>query len=438
MKITVWGINYDPEPTGIGPFNTDLCAYLRERGHEVTMLTTFPYYPWWRKPAEAKGKLYESKTLKGVQVHRCWHYVPAKPSTLKRLFHELSFVATSTFKALFLPASDIYIVVSPPLFLGMGAFLVTRLLRRRYTYHVQDLQPDAALGLGMLKPGLSVRALYALEKWNYRNSALTSGISGGMLEAFARKGIPPEKIYFFPNWIPDGARPAQSAKGASFRAAHGIPADRPLIAYSGNVGMKQGLEVVVDAAALAVADGAGAVPWHWAICGEGAAKETLAAAIAEKRVDGVHLYPLQPDDLYQSLLNESDISLIAQQRGTGQFFFPSKLLSILQYGRPVLAVADESSELARAVHEGRFGVVVPPGDAPALRDATRMMLSATEEQRRSWADNGRAWVDQFRRARVLAAFEAKLQQLVFPDSAPATPAAPALEGAGTGGRGRVW
>lgn len=402
------------------------------------MLTTFPYYPWWRKPAEAKGKLYESKTLKGVAVHRCWHYVPAKPSTVKRLFHELSFLATSTFKALFLPASDIYIVVSPPLFLGMGAFLVTRLLRRRYVYHVQDLQPDAALGLGMLKPGLSVRALYALEKWNYRKSVLTSGISGGMLEAFARKGLPQDKIYFFPNWIPDGARPAQPANGASFRAANGIPRDRPLIAYSGNVGMKQGLEVVVEAAALAAADGTAAGAWHWAICGEGAAKETLAAAIAEKKVDGVHLYPLQPDDLYQSLLNESDISLIAQQRGTGQFFFPSKLLSILQYGRPVLAVADDSSELARAVQEGRFGVVVPPGDATALRDATRMMLSATEEQRRSWADNGRAWVDQFRRARVLAAFEAKLQQLVFPGSAAAAPAAPALEGAGTSGSGRVW
>jgi colanic acid biosynthesis glycosyl transferase WcaI len=410
VKITVWGINYDPEPTGIGPFNTDLCAYLVERGHDVRMVTTFPYYPWWKKPAEARGKFFERKTLKGVDVHRCWHYVPAKPSTLKRLVHELSFLATSTLRLLFLPATDIYIVISPPLFLGIGAFVVSRILRRPFQFHVQDLQPDAALGLGMIKPGPAVKALYALENWTYRRAALVSGISQGMLDAFAKKRVPSEKVYFFPNWIPDGARAAASA--ASFRRANSISPDTALIAYSGNVGMKQGLEVVVEAAALARTAQSAPRPVQWAICGEGAAKEALQRSIENKGVDNVKLYPLQPDDLYQALLTEADISLITQQRGTGQFFFPSKLLSILQYGRPVLAVADDSSELARAVQEGKFGLVVAPGDASALVQAAAAMLQASEEQRAAWASNGRRWVDQFRRSQVLRAYEQRIEALV--------------------------
>ena len=404
MKITVWGINYDPEPTGIGPFNTDLCVWLAGRGHAVTMLSTFPYYPWWKKRAEDKGKVHERSVVNGVTLHRCWHYVPEKPSTVKRLIHELSFVATSTWRALWTEKPDVYVVVSPSLFLGIGAFVASRLKRRPFVFHVQDLQPDAALGLGMIKPGLSVKMLYVLEKWSYARAALVSGISGGMIDAYRRKGVPEEKIYLFPNWIPD-APPEVSAgaDGASFRREYGIGAETPLIAYSGNVGMKQGLEVVVEAARGGVA--------HWAICGEGAAKPALEAAIAADPQSGARLYPLQPDDRYKALLREADVSLITQQKGTGQFFFPSKLLSILQYGRPVLAVADEASELARATREGGFGIVVEPGDAAGLRAAAQEIIGASAERKAEWAARGRGWVDQFRRSRVLGEFETRLAKV---------------------------
>lgn len=417
VKITVWGINYDPEPTGIGPFSTDLCVFFAEQGHEVVMISTFPYYPWWKKPAESQGKLHQCIVLKGVTVHRCWHWVPSKPSTLKRLIHEMSFLVTSTFAALCLRKPDVFIVISPPLFLGIGAFLASRILRRPFIFHVQDLQPDAALGLGMIKPGLAVKALYLLEKWSYRSAALVSGISQGMLDAYVGKGVPAEKIVMFPNWIPDelGVAAGRSTS-ASFRATYALPNGVPLIAYSGNVGMKQGLEVVVEAAACArnsTLNKAGQQPEiHWAICGEGAAKPALEERIKAEGAHGVRLYPLQSDDLYHALLREADICLITQQRGTGQFFFPSKLLSILQYGRPVLAVADESSELARAVHQGKFGTVVPPGNAAALLAAVEEMLAASETQRVSWAKNGRGWVDQFRRSRVLTAFEARVSKLI--------------------------
>jgi len=411
VKITVWGINFDPEPTGIGPFNTDLSVYLASKGHDVSMVSTFPYYPWWKKDKELHAKLRGKPFHRGVRLYRCWHYVPSKPSTVKRLVHEMSFLTTSVWRILTLPAPDVFIVVSPPLFLGIGAFLVSRILRRPFVFHVQDLQPDAALGLGMLKPGPAVRALYALEKWTYSSAALVTGICQGMMDMFTKKGVPAGKQYLFANWIPDNASPkntppSNSGAPASFRTANGIDPTTPLIAYSGNIGAKQGLEVVVESALLAQQAQLPAI--HWAICGEGAAKPALQAMIPPTATGGVRLYPLQPDDLYHALLREADVCLITQQRGTGQFFFPSKLLSILQYGRPVLAVADASSELSRAVREGDFGLVVPSGDAKALLAASQTIVKASDDQRAAWAKNGKAWVDQFRRSRVLGAFETRL------------------------------
>src|SRR3954469_592400 len=118
MRVIVWSINYAPEITGISPHNVALCEFLHERGDDVEMLTTFAYYPAWRKRPEDRGHIYRCDVVNGVRVHRCWHYVPARVSALKRIVHEGTFVLSSTLQALFLPRPDVYIVVSPPLLLG--------------------------------------------------------------------------------------------------------------------------------------------------------------------------------------------------------------------------------------------------------------------------------------------------------------------------------
>ena len=222
------------------------------------MVSTFQYYPAWKKRPEDKGKLYRTERVNGVTLHRCYHYVPSKVNSLKRILHEGSFVFTSFMRLLFLPAPDVYVVVSPPLLLGAAAWLLGLIKRRPYAFHVQDLQPDAAVGLGMLKPGLFIRMLYKLEAFAYRGASRVSGISDGMLEAYRRKNVPEEKIVFFPNWVNlDTAKPPLRLSGfePSFMRDLGIDADAFPVVYSGNIGMKQGLEILVEAAAALEARG---------------------------------------------------------------------------------------------------------------------------------------------------------------------------------------
>src|SRR5438477_8979250 len=100
MRIIVWGINYAPEVTGIGPCNTALCEFLSARGHDVEMITTFSYYPAWRKRPDDRGHVFRTDHINSVPVHRCWHYVPRRVTAFRRILHELSFVAFSTVRAL--------------------------------------------------------------------------------------------------------------------------------------------------------------------------------------------------------------------------------------------------------------------------------------------------------------------------------------------------
>ena len=189
MRIVVWGINYAPEVTGIGPHNTALCEFLQGSGYDVEMVTTFCYYPAWHKLPGDIGRIYRTDELNGIPVHRCWHYVPGRTASWKRILHEMSFVATSTLRALTLRRPDLIIVISPPLLIGAAAWLVGNVKNAPYLFHVQDLQPDGAMGLGMLKKGFFTRLLYGLEAFAYRMAWRVSGISRGMLEAFSKKQI---------------------------------------------------------------------------------------------------------------------------------------------------------------------------------------------------------------------------------------------------------
>ena len=157
MRVLVWGVNYFPEQVGIAPYNTGLCEYLAQAGHDVEMVSSFAYYPMWEKAAGDRGLLYRDDLLHGVKVRRCWHYVPPRPSGMRRILHEASFVATSTLRALTLKRADVMVVISPPLLLGAAAWLVGKLKRTPHVLHIQDLQPDAALGLGMLENGWFIK-----------------------------------------------------------------------------------------------------------------------------------------------------------------------------------------------------------------------------------------------------------------------------------------
>ena len=406
MRVVVWGINYAPEITGIAPHNVALCEFLRGRGDDIEMVTTFAYYPAWRKRDEDRHLLFRTDVINGVPVHRCWHFVPRIVSAWKRIIHEGTFVLTSTLRVLSLDRPDIYIIVSPPLLLGAAAWLVARFKRAPFVFHVQDLQPDAAVGLGMLKAGWFTRALYWLESFAYKKAARVSGISEEILDAFRRKGVPAKKLILFPNGV---ALPslAKIPERGNFRAKHGFTANEFLAIYAGNLGVKQGLDILLDAA-KSMATGIRVV-----LCGDGAERVGLEKSLRDRHLTNVTMLPLHFGRDYQELLVDADVSLITQQSGSGNAFFPSKLLITLAHSSPVVTVADDESALARAVVEGGFGRNVLP-EKPSELANVLLDLAQDRQRLRDYGLAGRAYVERFEQKRLLGNFAQQLESLAAP------------------------
>lgn len=413
MRVIIWGINYAPEPTGISVYTTDLAEHLRRTGVTVEVLTGFPYYPSWQKQPADQGRLYRSDCIASVPVHRCWLYVPRRLSALRRIVHEASFTFTSMLRALWLGRGDVYVVISPPLGLGLAAWLVTRLKRSVYLFHVQDLQPDSAVGLGMVRQGFFLRLMYACERFAYRHAAAVSGISPGMVRAFAAKGVPPARVFLLPNWLrTPPEREHEERESGWFRRKNNIPPDALLAVYSGNLGRKQGLDVLLEAAEILSADqapGSGSRPVRIVIAGEGAGKAAIVERLRVRPAANLQLLPLQADADYRAMLADADLALVPQLPGTGRVCFPSKLLSVLSAGLPVIAAADEDSDLAEAVQKGGFGVRVAAADAPALAAALRT-AAMRPELLRTWREKTR-WVERFAPELMLAKFAHALETL---------------------------
>ncbi|MEI7729535.1 MAG: WcaI family glycosyltransferase [Verrucomicrobiota bacterium] len=411
MKIIVWGINYAPEVVGIAPCNAAVCEFLERRGHEVRMITTFCYYPAWCKLPADEDLLYRTDILNGVPIHRCWHYVPRKVTSLRRVFHEASFVVTAFLRLMALPRPDVLVVVSPPLLLGVFAWFASVIKRCPYVFHVQDLQPDAAVGLKMVQSGLLLRGLYALETIAYRRAARVSGISQGMLQAFRRKHVAEHKILYFPNSISLTYDLDYPQEPGAFRRQHALSKDDFLVVYSGNLGVKQGLTLLLDCAAHLRDETIKLV-----LCGDGAMREALARQIKDRNLSQILLLPLQPEAKYVAMLRDANLCVITQQPGTGYAFFPSKLLPTLALGKPVLAVADGKSELFRVTQSGRFGITLATLDAATIAQ-TIMQLAKSPESLAGMAQAGCDYVRQFDRKTVLTAFEQELRSLCrFPET----------------------
>lgn len=408
MHFAFLGINYWPDETGIAPFTTGRCEYLASRGHRVTVFTGFPYYPAWRVPTEYRGHLFSGEIRNGVTIIRSWLYVPARVDSMRRILHEASFTATSLLRAMATTNAnrpDVLIVITPPLALSLAAMALARIWKIPYVQHVPDLQPDAAVDLGMLQPGRITAMLYGIERMGYRNAALASTLTETMREKIISKGIATDKVVLFSDWARSElfSVPATGG-GASFRRSAGLADDDLLVVHAGNMGVKQGLEVILGAAELS----RGERKIKYLLIGDGSVREHLQERARSMSLDNVKFMPLLPDSQFLDMLAASDISLVTQQKSVADIVFPSKVITLSSSARAVIASVSKGSEVARVLKEADAGELVAPEDPSSLHDAI-MALRADQSRRMTLGANGRKFAERFwHKENTLAVLESTL------------------------------
>jgi colanic acid biosynthesis glycosyl transferase WcaI len=408
MRILFLGINYWPEETGIAVSNTGRCDYLASQGHEVTMVTGLPYYPQWRVAEEYRGKGFVSEERNGVRILRSPLYVPERVNAKKRILHEASFVASATLRAFGSRKPEVLYVVSPPLALGMAARLLSRLWGVPYLFHVADLQPDAARDLGMLRPGPFLSTLYGIEKAAYAGAGRVATLTGGMRRRILEKGFPPERVLLLPDWADPSLFTVPLESGTSaFHEERGWQ-DRFLVVHSGNMGVKQGLEVVLEAA-RATADHPEIL---YLLVGDGAARPGLEERARAMGLANLAFLPLLPREEFQRMLAAADLCLVTQKREVGDIVFPSKVMTLLAAGRPLVVSVSPGSEVARVAEESGAGVSVPAEEGKRLGEAV-LNLWRDPERRRRMGIAGRKYAEaRWSREAAFSRMERALEELV--------------------------
>jgi colanic acid biosynthesis glycosyl transferase WcaI len=373
MKILIYGINYSPELTGIGKYTGEMAEWLVTQGHEVEVITALPYYPLWEVQKQYKGKLWFTETINGVKVHRCPLYVPTKVNAKRRMLHDYSFVLSILpfwFLSLFRKKADWVICVAPPFHLGLLPLIYSKLRGVKMLNHIQDLQVDAAHNLGMLKNKALVKLMFGLERFILKNSTRVSTLTLGMQNKVEAKNIPASKIILLQNWV-DFNTVYPLSKEKSLRNEFGISQEDKVILYSGNLGEKQGLDILLDIAK----DYTQQKDIHFLIVGAGAGKEKLQNLVSENDLKNVTFYPLQELKKLPALLATADVHLVLQKKSASDLLMPSKLTNILAAGACAIITAEPGTSLYEITSQHNFGILCEPESPEALKSSIEYALS---------------------------------------------------------------
>lgn len=390
MRILIYGINYSPELTGIGKYTAEMAEWFAGQDNDVTVITAMPYYPEWEIHKKYKGKLWHKETVNGVKILRCPLYVPREANSKKRIIHEFSFLWSSSFRwfaTLFKKRYDLVITLAPPFHVGISSYIYSKLKKTVMVYHIQDLQIDAAKDLNMLTNSKALSIMFKMEKFLLRNSDYVSTLTSGMKERVLRKGISENKILMLPNWVDlNFIRPL--SRKESLRSKFCIPEDDIVILYSGNMGKKQGLDILLEVADMYKER----TNIHFLMVGSGVEKDNLIRKVKEKQLANVRFFSLQPYDQLSALLATADLHLVLQKKEASDLVMPSKLTGILAAGGCAVVTAMPKTSLYEVVYEHNMGILCDAESPEALKEAIDKALSSDLSV---YKNNARAYAENY-------------------------------------------
>jgi colanic acid biosynthesis glycosyl transferase WcaI len=366
-RVIIYGMNFSPEIAGAGRYTGEIAQQLAEDGADVTVVTTPPHYPGWRVQP-GYGNRYSTARQGGMRVMRVPLILHREMKGLWRLIAPLSFAVTSApviVWQILRRRPAIVFCVEPTLFAAPVAQLAARLVGAEVVLHVQDLEVDAAFAVGHLRSRAWLQALgLAFERFVLRGFSRVITISDRMADKLCDKGLAAERVSVVRNWV-DLAHIFPLREASPYRAELGFRNGDFVVLYSGNIGAKQELDVLLQAAEELAPEGRIQV----VVAGEGPAKAELQARFGH--LPNLRFLPFQPYARLNAFLNMPDLHVLPQDRSTADLVLPSKLGGMLASGKPILVTAEPETELAQVL--GDAVAYAMPGCARSLAEAIRSL-----------------------------------------------------------------
>jgi len=364
----------------------ELASSLEARGHRVTVLTGYPRYNVKVAPPRYRRSFRMTETLDGIVVKRTRILTLPKSSMIGRGFEHFFVGLWLGALAAAAPRADAALVISPPLPLPWMIGLIGRVRRLPVVVNIQDLFPREAVELGMLTNPALIRLFEMMERQVYRLGSRVTVHSPGNKEHVVRQGGRRERVHVVGNWVDlDRIRPGD--RDNAFAREHGL-GGRFVVSYAGTMGWAQDMGTIVRSAALL----RGRPEILFLFVGDGVEKAKAQALSRDLGLRNMLWLPTQPWTVYPDILAASDACLINLCPELRTPVVPSKLLSIMAAGRPVIASLPAESDARGMIADAGSGLSVGAGDDSALAEAIGR-LASDRELARDMGRKGRAYAE---------------------------------------------
>jgi glycosyltransferase involved in cell wall biosynthesis len=330
MRILLVTTNYWPEPTGIAVYTTDLAESLYAQGHQVSVLTSLPHYPWWKIPPELAHLGEGIGTHNGVSIIRAKHLVPPKMNALLRMRFEISlwWNLIRVSRAFVGIDFDAVKACIPTVAAGIVGKRIAKRLGVPFGLIVQDLSGAGAKQSGLRGGAIISKIAHRIEGKVLHGADALVVVSPAMRDAVVDLGVPRERITQITNY---SVRDIANVEKTSARAQFGWATDEFVVIHTGNMGAKQDLDNVVRATGFIATKRRIKIY----LVGHGNQETKLRALCLGKK--NIEVLPAVEDSAYSALLSAADLLLVNERPTQMEMSLPSKLTSYLRSQRPVLA-----------------------------------------------------------------------------------------------------
>jgi colanic acid biosynthesis glycosyl transferase WcaI len=406
VRLLVISQQFSPEMGALPNRLYPLTRHLAAHGHDVYVATGMPNYPKGKVFPAYRGKRFLREALDGATVLRTAYFTaPRNVSKRSQLLSYLSFLPAVLHSGWRAGRVDVVFVTSPPIFPALPAILLAKLRRAKLLVDLRDLWPDEVIAVGAAREGsLSIRLLRLIERWMYRSADVVTCTTRAFEDTVAERGVGVEKRRLLPNGADvELFRPLPRENPVAAEYPFG---DRFVVMYSGLLGIKHGLETILDAAEL--------LREHedvaFFIRGEGPRRQALEDRVAELGLENVLFGGELPIEEVPQLLARADVCVTNLLPDPYlEKIVSVKVFEYLACEKPVVGAL--RGEGARVLEESGGGITVAPGDAQAMAAAI-LELRDDPERREALGKAGRRYVEEhYSRAVIAATLERLLGEL---------------------------
>jgi len=387
MNIMILVGHYPPIIDSCARLYSELSESLRLMGHSVTVITE---HPTDNSPVDKSHEYFHCRSSRidsdGEVVLRVspLSFLSIIPGG--NIFRFILSCLLFSIRGIFTKRPYVILVYSPPLYMGISGYIISKVRRTRYVFNLQDIHPKVLIDSGVVRNPFLKSVLYKMEEVCYKNAHSLIAYSEGNRDYIVNRGTNGH-VFIIPNWADMNAVVSYD-KADSFRNEEKI-GNKFIVSYAGTMQQAQGLEIIVEAAQdIEVYNDI-----IFLLAGEGTSKPILEGIIKEKLINNVLIRPVMPEERYKQLLYESDVCLITLSLDTPLQTVPGKLPYIMGYGKPVILAANTKGDAAKVINKAECGYCVDPGDSKAFTKAV-LNLYKDEGLRKTMGEKARVFAEQ--------------------------------------------